>query len=584
MADLFDSYSLVVFLLLLNIHKCQATASRSVRFHLPDNTPADSEIGDIARFVKTFEGTDPRQTLTATFSILPDANNPIAKLLWIDIQRGVLKTRGPVDRDALCPGRSDCDLEVNVQVRRPPNGVTIVKALLTLDDENDNGPEFSQQDFRVSLSEATRPGTAVPLPKATDADSPRNGIARYALLNRSQVFYLRHLNDTGVVEVFLTLESELDRETTDKYELHLVAYDGGQPPKSATTKILVDVQDVNDNHPVFVKDSYEASISEKVPPNTFVTAVKAVDRDVGANGKILYELDPNSPETIRDLFHVDGDTGNVTTRDFLDYETAKVHTFMVFAHDHGPDAIPGQVRVIVRVLNVNDNPPNIAIQNANEDDATGGGEGEVFLSELSPLRSVVAWIKVRDADGEDDDAAGDVNCTLSDDHFRLQPIFRNEYELVTAKGLDRETRPRMSLVVACQDGGRPSLTGTTSITVTVEDENDNAPRFLEPSYSAEVPEDHPVAEPLLVVSAVDADFGPNADVRYAIEGSDELSSGITIDAITGVMRSSLPFDRERRQTINVTVTAADAGNPQMTSSVAVSFLILDVDDEVIRMT
>lgn len=589
---------MVVFLLLLdNIHRCQATpaASRTVRFRLQDNTPMDSEIGDISSVARAFEGTDPRHstaTTTTTFSILPDPSSPITRLLWIDVQRGVLKTRDAVDRDALCPGRSDCDLEVNVQVRKPPNSVVVVKALLTLDDDNDNGPIFSQHDFRISLSEATRPGTAVPLPKATDADSPRNGIAKYALANRSPVFYLRQLNDTGAVEVFLTLISELDRESTDRYELHLVAYDGGQPPRSATATILVDVQDVNDNHPVFVKDSYEASIAENVPPNTFVTAVRAADRDVGANGRILYELDPNSPETVRRLFHVDGDTGNVTTRDFLDYETTTVHSFMVFARDRGPDAIPGQVRVVVRVLNVNDNPPNVSIQIANEEDGGGAG-GEMSLSELAPLRSVVAYIRVRDADDDDgkdgSESSGVVNCTLSsDDHFQLQPIFRNEYQLVTAKELDRETRPRMSLVVACRDaggggGGRPSLTGTASVAIAVEDANDNAPRFVERSYSAEVPEDHPVAEPLLAVSAVDADFGSNADVRYTIEGSDD-SSGITIDAVTGVMRSSVPFDRERRQTINVTVTAADAGIPKMTSSVVVSFLILDVDDEVAKFS
>lgn len=536
---------------------CLAVEPRTVSYLLQDNVPTETVIGNVGLDARIFQGA------VSESSVIFQLYSP---LFWIHAQDGILKTRSAIDRDILCPGKSDCTREINVQVRQNSGTVSFVKVFLAFDDENDNSPGFGQPEVRVSLSEGSSPGTRLLLPKATDPDSPRYGVQRYALENApGDVFSLEQINDTGSVDVYLLLRSRLDRESVDQYRFHLVAFDGGQPSKSGVALIVVEVKDINDNIPVFDRDIYEALISEDVQPGTVISRVKATDQDTGINGQIVYELDPTSQEGLRNLFRIDSTTGEVIVQDLLDYETQPVHTLIVLARDGGgPDAIPGQVRVVVRLKNSNDNPPDVRISDESE--------GLLRVSELSLPGEFVSLIAVTDEDGEDTT----IVCSINDDHFRLEPLFKNEYKIVTTAEFDRETHAQLTLVVTCADDGLPSLTGSRNVTVIIEDGNDNRPIFLEDSYTVEVSEDHPVGVPLLGVSAIDSDDGLNAEVRYAVESGD----GFSVDARTGVIFATHPLDRERQQVVSLTLTATDLGNPPLTSSVSVSLLVADVDDEV----
>lgn len=93
---------------------------------------------------------------------------------------------------------------------------------------------------------------------------------------------------------WLYLRSTLDRETKDKYNLIVAAADNGTPSQTATTKIMIEVQDANDNDPVFEKELYEFSLEENLRRGTYVGKVSALDADIGINSAITYSLIPNN--------------------------------------------------------------------------------------------------------------------------------------------------------------------------------------------------------------------------------------------------------------------------------------------------
>lgn len=540
---------------------CLAAEPRVVNYRLQDNVPAETVIGNVGLDAGIFKR--PVSGSSVAFQLY-------SPLFWIHAQDGILKTRSAIDRDILCPGKSDCTREINVQVRQRDSGtVSFVKVVLAFDDENDNSPRFGQPEVRVSLSEGSSPGTRLLLPRATDPDSPRYGVQRYALENApSNVFSLVQINDSGSVGAELLLRSNLDRESVDNYRVHLVAFDGGQPSRSGVAVVVVEVKDVNDNIPIFDRDTYEVWVSEDVQPGTVISRVKATDKDTGMNGQIIYELDPSSQEDgfLQILFRVDRTTGEVIVEDQLDFETQHVHTLIVLARDGGgPDAIPGQVRVVVRLKNYNDNPPDVRIQIPDENDG-------LRVSESSSPGEFVSVVTVTDEDSKNTT----IVCSLNDDHFRLEPLFRNEYKIVTAAEMDRETHAKLVLVVTCIDDGLPPLTSSGNVTVLIEDSNDNRPTFLQDSLTLEVSEDHPTGQPLLGVSAIDSDVGLNAEVRYAVESGD----GFSVDPKTGVIFATHPLDRERQEEISLVLTATDLGNPPLSSTVSILLRISDVDDEV----
>lgn len=107
---------------------------------------------------------------------------------------------------------------------------------------------------------------------------------------------------------------------------------------------------------------------------------------------------------------------------------------------------------------------------------------------------------------------------------------------LSARPLDRETQPRYQLVITAQDRGSPPLSGSCNITVTVEDQNDNDPRFSKLRYTATILEDVEVGTPVLTVKASDADLGINAKLVYSL--ANESQWLFHIDNRTGVITTA----------------------------------------------
>lgn len=134
---------------------------------------------------------------------------------------------------------------------------------------NDNSPEFDSGTVRISVPENADLGIPLYAAHARDKDSGRNGVVRYRLVSASS-------GDARLFSIeprlgHLTLARRLDYETAQRHTLVVAATDTGEPPLSTNLTVLLEVQDVNDNPPVFERTEYTVTVSESLAVNSQVT-------------------------------------------------------------------------------------------------------------------------------------------------------------------------------------------------------------------------------------------------------------------------------------------------------------------------
>uniref|UniRef100_A0A8C6QDE9 Protocadherin gamma subfamily A, 7 n=1 Tax=Nannospalax galili TaxID=1026970 RepID=A0A8C6QDE9_NANGA len=156
-------------------------------------------------------------------------------------------------------------------------------------------------------------------------------------------------------------------------------------------------------------------------------------------------------------------------------------------------------------------------------------------------------------------------------------------ELVLEQVLDREEEGIHHLVLTAYDGGVPSLSGTTSIHVTVVDVNDHTPVFSLPRYQVTVPENVPIGTKLLTVNAIDLDEGVNGEVTYSFwKITPELLQMFHLSSLTGELSTLKGLDYEESSFYEMEVQAQDGAGSLTKAKVLI--IILDVNDNAPEVT
>ena len=397
-------------------------------------------------------------------------------------------------------------------------------------------------------------------------------MSRYDIQSQDGKFDLEtsHSAD-GATVLRLVLKEKLDREIDSSYDLVIYVVDGGQPPLtgSVTVKILVD--DANDNRPEFDSPQYEASIREDAPVGSVLIRVKATDADDGTNGHVTYEFSERTFEEYSEIFTMDSLTGEIILKDHLDFEATSVFMLTVLAYDGGADSFPVSTPVVIRVVDVNDNPPVIDVNFM-----TSSGHGEV--AENAPVGTFVCHVSVTDADSGDN---GQFRCEIEaglNPGVTSEKIYANQYKIVTSVSFDREEHDSVEFDFVCRDHGDPPLSSTKTIRLSIQDVNDHSPRFKQSSYKALLTENNEPGAFITTVEAEDGDAGSNSVIIYSLDP--KVEHLLDIDPNSGSIRAAAIFDREATKDLTFHVFAADQGSPvARTSSVLVSLDVVDLNDE-----
>ncbi|XP_059919417.1 protocadherin Fat 4 [Gadus macrocephalus] len=514
--------------------------SRSVSESLPPGASiltlaaSDADDGVNAQLLFTVASGDPQ----GTFNITRD---------------GVLRTRRPLDREA----QSFYNLIVTVQDLAPPptaRFTSTAQVSVILLDVNDCPPTFTSQ--RVTyLQENTPVDTVVFTAKAGDADSGPNSYVEYSLAGPFGSKF-----SIGTVDGDVRLVGELDREELSNYTLTVVAIDKGSPPLSSTMDVTMVVLDVNDNTPSFSQNIYDVEIQEDTLTGSDVLQVFASDADEGTNGQIRFSIAGGNANA---EFRIDSVTGMVSVAKRLDREAQASYSLTVQASDRGSSPRVDRASVNIVLLDVNDCPPVFELS-----------PYSVSVREnLDKLPLSILQVVARD---DDQGANGQLSYMLSGGNDEAAFSLSSSGQLSLTQTLDRETQGSYLLLVTATDSGSPPLSGTATVTVLVEDENDNVPLFSSSSFHTSIPEDAPTGSDLLLVSSTDADVGLNGVISYSLSGGDGQFS---INPSTGQIISSSLLDRETRSTYQLLVVATDGGEPQgLSSSATVSVVVSDVND------
>ena len=419
---------------------------------------------------------------------------------------------------------------------------TIGTVNLRLTDINDNQPVWTLRPTKpIMVPENTPLRSAIAQLRAEDRDS--DGLT-YQLKTNSGFFF--NISAGGEI----SLSRSLDYETKRNYTLVVVAKD---KDFEISTTVIIEVEDINDNSPIFSPQTQRKFINEKSPRGITIAQVTATDADTGANGRIRYRLRNSFGGT----FAIDSITGNITLLRSLTFNKTSDNLYLisVVAFDSGMPSLEASGSVFVEVIDINDHTPMFtqAIY-------------DFTVSEAAGIQTRVGRVAATDGDS-------DLNALLTFGIVTGSKTFsmnQNDGTIYLLKRLDRELVMTYRLNISVKDGGSPERTSYATVIVHVSDVNDHAPVFNESEYSVRLDEDFPTSRMLLQVFATDADTGSNANVRYSITGGNQHTE-FRIDHQLGQIFALIPL--RHASVYHLEITAQDGAPPFHKTSVKVNIVI-----------
>ncbi|XP_015800914.3 protocadherin alpha-3 [Nothobranchius furzeri] len=482
----------------------------------------------------------------------------------VNQDNGDLYVLRKIDREELCQGSGVCLMELKIIVENP---LEIHYVAVEIRDVNDHSPVFPETEQRFKIGEQTLPGRRFQLHAARDPDAGSNSIRTYSLTSNEHFELDIHSDEEKIP--FLVLKKPLDREMRSNHLLYVTALDGGKPQRSGTLNISVTVLDSNDNRPKFSQEVYQIEIEENAPIGISIFKVNATDPDEGLNCQLEYSLGKTLKKKVYDNFDLDKITGEIRVKGGIDYEENDVYKLDIEASDKGTPPLTGECRLVIKIKDLNDNPPEIEITSLSN-----------TVCEDSKPGTMISLISVKD---KDSGLNGKVLSSITSDvPFELKPSYKeNIYSVVTKTTLDRENISHYEITIKASDCGEPPLTNFKTLHIKVTDINDNPPRFLESPINVYLTENNLAGSSIFSVSATDRDVNANAAISYYImrkENQKDVLSFLNVNSENGQITALKSFDFETLKTFQFQVVASDSGSPSLSSNVTVNVFILDQND------
>ncbi|XP_030251965.1 protocadherin beta-11-like [Sparus aurata] len=442
---------------------------------------------------------------------------------------------------------------------------------ITVLDNNDNAPVFNQSVYKATVMENSPSDTYVITVNATDADSGSNSVVTYYFSDLNSG--LRDLftidEKTGVISITGSVDYEKDK----KYELRIDAKDQGG--LSDSSKVVIEVIDVNDNAPTLSVMSFTSPVSEDSSSGTTIGIINVKDLDSGENGQVNCRIEQNAPFKIKSNLR---NYYTLVTDTVLDRESVSEYNITVVATDAGMPPLSTKKTFHLKVSDVNDNAPVFpqSVYNA-------------FITENNSPGVSVLTLRAKDPD-ENQNAR--ISYILEDANIGASPV--SEYVSINAesgvihavRSFDYEQIKQLVFSVKAQDGGSPPLSSNVSVKIMIEDQNDNPPQVLYPvqtggSLVAEmVPRSADVGYLVTKVVAVDVDSGQNAWLSYKLQKATDRAL-FEVGLQNGEIRTIRQVTDKDAVKQRLTVIVEDNGQPSRSATVIVNVAVADSFPEVL---
>ncbi|KAF0037188.1 hypothetical protein F2P81_010062 [Scophthalmus maximus] len=533
-----------------------------------------------------------------TYSI----TNPSPQPFVIDYFSGVISTSEVLDYELM-------PRIYNLKVRASDWGSPFRREVeasvkITLNNMNDNKPLFENVDCEVTVPRDHGVGEQITTASAIDADELQ--LVRYKIKAGNDLDLFELNPSSGMLSLKQTL-SEGEAAKVSFHSLQIIATDGEHDTLPMFMNITVitarkpvqlkcvetgvatmlaekllqgskvhmqtepddnfmDVHSVNRYTPQFA-DLFPSAIDvkEDLPVGARIVHLSATDSDSGFNGKLVYVISGGDTES---RFIVDMETGWLLVYSPLDRETTDHYTLNITVYDLGIPQKSTSRLLDVKILDANDNSPQF-LQDSYS----------VEISESTPVGTEIIQV---DSTDKDQEVNGVVKYSIvgGTDQFAIN---EDTGVVTVTKPLDRELRPVFTLKIAARDqaANEPQLVSTVPLKITLEDVNDNPPKFVPPNYHVKVREDLPIGTIIMWLEAHDPDVGPSSQVRYSL--IDNGDGNFDVDKLSGAVRIVQSLDYETKQVYNLTAKAKDKGKPiSLSSTCFIEVDVVDVNENLYR--
>lgn len=422
---------------------------------------------------------------------------------------------------------------------------------------NRHAPQLALKE-RPTVSEQGMVGTIYAILHVLDRDTGNNGrIDKVEIVSGDPDGYFRLQPGKSSSEYTIQVAKPIDREATpDGFNLTILAQDLGEPPRSSTLNILVDLGDINDQAPRFEQSSYSIDVDEVVPRNTPLLFVKARDEDLGKNAEVLYSISEGN-----DLgwFKVDHHTGLLLVVAPLDAEAHKVVSLVVSASDRANLGVrhSSSAQVTINIHDCNDNAP-----------VFNNTKMSVNIGETRPIGTEVCTVVAHDLDQGDN---GYISYSIVNEDQTPFKINHFTGRITSKVDLDYESmRKTYKLRVRASDWGEPyRRESEMTVRVRIKDYNDNKPLFEKVDCMGYLSRTAELNTVLVTISAIDFDAGNI--ISYAIR-SGNSDGCFSIEPSTGVVRLVCDLRRHYENFRSLVITASDEKNVADSTTVNITLV------------
>ncbi|XP_051506018.1 protocadherin Fat 1-like [Myxocyprinus asiaticus] len=479
------------------------------------------------------------------------STQPLDSPVWFTIRGGNPDSQFDVERASgtiIIAGALDAEWQSNYNLTiEATDGTRSISTQVTIQviDTNEHRPQFGQNQYEISIPEETIPGMKILEINATDRDEKYK--LSYTLLSSTDLFNLKKFRlDPGTG--FLYTTEELDHETMHRHVLTVMVRDQGFPVKSNVVRVIINVEDNNDNAPWFTSTEYIARVLETAAVGSSVLQVTALDKDKGLNAEIHYSIDSGNHGN---SFSIDQSSGIVTVARELDRENRNKYELVVKASDKGEPPLSVVTAVQITVTISDNRKPKFPFNSISAEVSESVPIGS-FVTLVSAFSQSTVFYQIKE---------GNVNGA-----FDINP---NSGAVVTRKKLDFESLSSYELIVQGTD--MAEMSSSVTVNIQLKDENDNAPVFTQPEFTGFISESAAVGSVVLtsqnaplLVRATDADRHTNARLVYEII-EPFAHNYFSMDSGTGAIQSISSLDYELRKVFNFRVQVHDNGTPRLFS-------------------